>query len=146
MGSLLATQSATSPELAACCDRGLQLCEDGAGRRWCSRSRSGNSRSSIAAAAAARRLRWRASSSRAPSRDGFPSSGHRASHAGQALFAHGDVAAARAALERSLALYVPERGRGGTHKYGQNTEVHTKSLLASRSCAWARWMRHSRPA
>ncbi len=64
-------------------------------------------------------------------RDGFPSEqviGHRM--LGQALFAQGDAAAAKAALERSLALYVPERDAAATHRYGQNTEVHTKSLLS----------------
>jgi hypothetical protein len=49
---------------------------------------------------------------------------------GQALFAHGDVAGSKTALEQSLALYVPERDAAATHKDGQNTEVHTKSLLS----------------
>ena len=49
---------------------------------------------------------------------------------GQALLAKGEPAAAKTALERSLALYVPERDAATTHMYGQNTEVHTKSLLS----------------
>jgi hypothetical protein len=49
---------------------------------------------------------------------------------GQALLAQGNPAAARTELERSLALYVPERDAAATHMYGQNTEVHTKSLLS----------------
>jgi tetratricopeptide (TPR) repeat protein len=44
--------------------------------------------------------------------------------------AKGDAAGAKAALERSLALYVPERDAATTHLYGQNTEVHTKSILS----------------
>jgi tetratricopeptide (TPR) repeat protein len=49
---------------------------------------------------------------------------------GQALVAKGDAAAAKVALERSLALYVPERDAATTHLYGQNTEIHTKSALS----------------
>jgi tetratricopeptide (TPR) repeat protein len=49
---------------------------------------------------------------------------------GQALAATGDAAAAKTALDRSLTLYVAERDAATTHLYGQNTEVHTKSLLS----------------
>src|SRR4029450_12827487 len=49
---------------------------------------------------------------------------------GHALLPTGDAAGAKAELERSLALYVPERDAAMTHLYGQNTEVHTKSLLS----------------
>jgi tetratricopeptide (TPR) repeat protein len=49
---------------------------------------------------------------------------------GQALLAQGDAAAAKRELERSLELYVRERDAATTHMYGQNTEVHTKSLLS----------------
>jgi len=65
-------------------------------------------------------------------REGFQSErviGHRM--LGQALLAQGgDAAAAKTELERSLALYVPERDATATHIYGQNTEVHTKSVLS----------------
>src|SRR4029453_3481217 len=64
-------------------------------------------------------------------REGFESErviGHRM--LGQALLAQGEPAAAKPELERSLALYVPERDAAMTHLYGQNTEVHTKSLLS----------------
>ena len=64
-------------------------------------------------------------------RGGLPSErviGHRM--LGQALLAQGDAAAAREELERSLSLYVHERDEATTHMYGQNTEVHTKSLLS----------------
>jgi class 3 adenylate cyclase/tetratricopeptide (TPR) repeat protein len=131
MGSLLATQGATSPEVAACCDRGLQLCEEGADTSLVFPFAFGQftfvncrGRSSEAIALANEFI------ARAE-RDGFPSEhviGLRM--LGQALFADGDVAGARAAIERSLALYVPERDAAATHKYGQNTEVHTKSLLS----------------
>jgi len=130
MGSLLATQSATSLELAACCERGLQLCEGAApsmvfpfafGQFTFVNCR-GRSREAISLATMF--------VSRAE-RDGFESErviGHRM--LGQALLAQGDAAAAKKELERSLALYVPERDAATTHMYGQNTEVHTKSLLS----------------
>jgi predicted ATPase len=131
MGSLLATQSATSLELADCCDRGLQLCEEGAATALVFPFAFGQftfvncrGRSSEAIALATEFV------SRAE-RQGLPSEqviGYRM--LGQALFAHGDVAGSKAALEQSLALYVPERDASATHKYGQNTEVHTKSLLS----------------
>jgi tetratricopeptide (TPR) repeat protein len=63
--------------------------------------------------------------------EGFESEqvlGHRM--LGQALLAHGQPAAAKLELERSLALYVPERDAAATHTYGQNAEVHGKSLLS----------------
>ena len=131
MGSLLATQSATSRELADCCDRGLKLCEEGAATALVFPFAFGQftfvncrGRSSEAVSLAAEFL------SRAE-REGLPSEqliGHRM--LGQALLAQGDAPASRAALERSLALYVPERDAATTDKYGQNTEVHTKSLLS----------------
>ena len=131
MGSLLATQSATSLELADCCDRGIKLCEEGGPTAFVFPFAFGQftfvncrGRGSEAIALATEFV------SRAE-REGFPSEqviGHRM--LGQALLAQGDASAAKAALERSLALYVPERDTTATHKYGQNTEVHTKSLLS----------------
>ena len=131
MGSLLATQSATSSELAACCERGLRLCEESAATAMAfpfafgqftfvnCRGRSGE------AVSLATEFISRAE------REGFQSErviGHRM--LGQALLAQGNPAAAKTALERSLALYVPERDAATAHMYGQNTEVHTKSLLS----------------
>ncbi len=131
MGSLLATQSATSPELAACCERGLQLCEEAAGAAMVFPFAFGqftfvNCRGRSSEAISLANLFV----SRAE-RDGFDSErviGYRM--LGQALLAQGDAAAAKAALERSLKFYVPERDDATTHKYGQNTEVHTKSILS----------------
>jgi tetratricopeptide (TPR) repeat protein len=131
MGSLLASQSATSPELAACCERGLQLCEEGAAVPMVFPFAFGqftfvNCRGRTSEAISlARQFISRAE------HGGFESErviGHRM--LGQALLAKGDAAGAKAALERSLALYVPERDAATTHLYGQNTEVHTKSLLS----------------
>jgi len=131
MGSLLASQSATSPELAACCERGLQLCEEGAAVPMVFPFAFGqftfvNCRGRTSEAISlARQFISRAEGG------GFDSErviGHRM--LGQALLAKGDAAGAKTALERSLALYVPERDAATTHLYGQNTEVHTKSLLS----------------
>jgi class 3 adenylate cyclase/tetratricopeptide (TPR) repeat protein len=131
MGSLLATQSATSSELAVCCERGLELCEEcGAARmvfpfafgRFTFVNCRGRTDEAIALA---RQFVARAEQS------GFESErviGHRM--LGQALLAKGDAAAAKTALERSAALYIPERDAATTHLYGQNTEIHTKSLLS----------------
>jgi predicted ATPase/class 3 adenylate cyclase len=131
MGSLLATQSATSSELAACCERGLQLCEESAATAMVFPFAFGQftfvncrGRGSEAISLATLFV------SRAE-RDEFRSErviGHRM--LGQALLAQGDAAAAKTELERSLALYVAERDAATTHMYGQNTEVHTKSLLS----------------
>jgi tetratricopeptide (TPR) repeat protein len=131
MGSLLATQSATSSELAACCERGLQLCEECAAAPMVFPFAFGqftfvNCRGRTdEAISLARQFVSRAE------QGGFESErviGHRM--LGQALLAKGDAAAAKTALERSLTLYVDERDAATTYLYGQNTEVHTKSLLS----------------
>jgi len=131
MGSLLASQSATSPELAACCERGLQLCEESGAAAMVFPFAFGqftfvNCRGRTSEAIAlARQFIARAE------QGGFESErviGHRM--LGHALLPTGDAAGAKAELERSLALYVPERDAATTHLYGQNTEVHTKSLLS----------------
>jgi tetratricopeptide (TPR) repeat protein len=131
MGSLLATLSATSSELAACCERGLQLCDECAAAHMVFPFAFGQftfvncrGRTSEAISLATKFL------ARAE-QGGFESErviGHRM--LGQALLAHGEAAAAKTELERSLGLYVPERDAVTTHLYGQNTEVHTKSLLS----------------
>jgi tetratricopeptide (TPR) repeat protein len=131
MGSLLATQSATSSELAVCCDRGLQLCEE------CSQTSlvfpfafgqftfvNCRGRSAEALSLAGQFL-TRAEHDELQSERVI---GHRM--LGQALLAQGEAEEAKTQLERSLALYVPDRDAAATHRYGQNTEVHTRSLLS----------------
>jgi class 3 adenylate cyclase/tetratricopeptide (TPR) repeat protein len=131
MGSLLATQSATSSELAACCERGLALCQEvdapamvfpfAFGQFTFVNCRGRNSE----AVSLAELFLSRAES------DEFRSErviGHRMM--GQALLAQGSAVAAKKELEESLKLYVPERDAATAHMYGQNTEVHTKSLLS----------------
>lgn len=131
MGSLLATQSATSAELAACCERGLQLCEEAGETAMIFPFAFGQftfvncrGRSSEAITLANRFVSH-------AEQGGFESErviGNRM--LGQALLAQGKAAAAKTVLERSLALYVAARDEATTHLYGQNTEVHTKSLLS----------------
>jgi predicted ATPase/class 3 adenylate cyclase len=131
MGSLLATQSATSSELASCCERGLELCKEIDAPAMVFPFAFGQftfvncrGRGSEAISLAGLFL------SRAE-RDEFRSErviGHRMM--GQALLAQGSAVAAKKELEQSLALYAPERDAATTHMYGQNTEVHTKSLLS----------------
>jgi predicted ATPase/class 3 adenylate cyclase len=132
MGSLLATLSATSPELAACCERGLQLCEESSAPahmgfpfafgQFTFVNCRGRTTEAIALA---REFLARAE------RGGFESErviGHRM--LGQSLLAQGEAEAAKAQLEQSLVLYAHERDAATTHLYGQNTEVHTKSVLS----------------
>ena len=131
MSSLLATLSATAPELAACCERGLQLCEEHAASAMVFPFAFGqftfvNCRGRTSEAISlARQFVSRAE------QGGFESErviGLRM--LGQALLAKGDAAGAKVALERSLTLYLAERDAATTHLYGQNTEVHTKSVLS----------------
>ena len=131
MGSLQSAQSATVPELEACCERGLQLCEESGAEPMVFPFAFGqftfvNCRGrSSEAISLARQFIARAE------QGGFESErviGYRM--LGYALLSTGDAAAAKAALERSLALYVHERDAATTYQYGQNTEVHTKSLLS----------------
>jgi tetratricopeptide (TPR) repeat protein len=131
MSSLLATLSATAPELAACCERGLQLCEEHAASAMVFPFAFGqftfvNCRGRTSEAISlARQFVSRAE------QGGFESErviGLRM--LGLALLAKGDAAGAKVALERSLTLYVAERDAATTHLYGQNTEVHTKSVLS----------------
>src|SRR5262249_14219428 len=116
MGSLLATLSATSPELAACCERGLQLCDQSTVTPLVFPFAFGqftyvNCRGRAPEAVTlAREFLARAE------RGGFASErviGHRM--LGQALLADGQAAAAKGALEQSLRLYVPERDAATTH-------------------------------
>ena len=46
------------------------------------------------------------------------------------LLAKGEAVSAREQIETSLALYSPERDAATTQMFGQNTEVHSKSLLS----------------
>jgi predicted ATPase len=131
MGSLLATQSATSSELAACCDRGLQLCEESGETALVFPFAFGQFTYVNCRGRSAEAISLATEFVSRAERAGFQSEqviGYRM--LGQAHFVQGDLEAAKTALERSLALYHPERDATATHRYGQNTEVHTKSVLS----------------
>ena len=49
---------------------------------------------------------------------------------GMLLLGQGEAAAAQAELELSIDLYSPERDAANTDRFGQNTLVHSRSLLA----------------
>jgi class 3 adenylate cyclase/tetratricopeptide (TPR) repeat protein len=131
MGSILATQGATSPELHACCERGLQLCGEGDATPLVFPFAFGeftfvNCRGSSEEAERLARMFLSLSE-----RNGFDSGrviGHRM--LGMSLMTQGVAPKAREQIESSLALYSPERDAATTHMFGQNTEVHSKSLLS----------------
>ena len=131
MGSILATQGATSPELHACCERGLQLCEQGDATPLVFPFAFGeftfvNCRGRSEEAERLAHMFLSLSQ-----RNGFDSGrviGHRM--LGMTLMTQGEATKAREQIESSLALYSPERDAATTHMFGQNTEVHSKSLLS----------------
>jgi len=131
MGSILATQSATSPELDACCVRGLQLCQEGPPTPLFFPFAFGkftyvNCRGNAVEAEQLARLFLSLSE-----KNGFDSGrviGHRM--LGMALMVQGRGAQAREQIESSLAAYVRERDDATTRMFGQSTEVHSKSLLS----------------
>ncbi len=131
MGSLLAVRSASAPELNECCERGIALCGQepptphyfpfAFGQfthvNWRGRSRE--------AETLARRFLERSDSL------GFTSGtviGHRM--LGMALMTQGQVRAAREEIEASLRAYVPERDAVTIQMFGQDTEIHSRSLLS----------------
>jgi class 3 adenylate cyclase/tetratricopeptide (TPR) repeat protein len=131
MGSILATQSATSPELHACCERGLALCGQGEPTPLVFPFAFGkftfvNCRGRCQEAEQLARMFLSLSE-----RNAFDSGrviGHRM--LGMSLMGQARGLEAREQIEASLALYVPERDAATTRMFGQNTEVHSKSLLS----------------
>lgn len=130
MGSILATQSATSPELHACCERGLELCAQGEPTPLVFPFAFGefthvNCRGDAHEAEQLARMFLSLSE-----RNGFDSGrviGHRM--LGMAFMSQARGAEAREQIETSLDLFVPERDAASTRMFGQSTEVHSKSLL-----------------
>jgi class 3 adenylate cyclase/tetratricopeptide (TPR) repeat protein len=131
MGSILATQSATSPELHACCERGLELCGQGDPTPLIFPLAFGkftyvNCRGNTKEAEQLARMFLTQSE-----RNGFDSGrviGHRM--LGMALMGQARGIEARAEIEASVNLFVPERDSATTAMFGQSTEVHSKSLLS----------------
>ena len=131
IGSITTTQGATSLELATCCERGLQLCQEGSSSPLVfpfifGQFTFANCRGRTAKSA------WLAELflhlAEGASYDSGRVIGHRLR--GMARLGEGKIAAAKEDLECSLALYSPERDAASTHMFGQNTQVHSQALLS----------------
>ena len=131
IGSITITRGATSLELSACCERGLELCRR-SGRTPMAfpfifgKFTFANCRGQIDEARSLANLFLSLSEE-----DGYEPGrviGHRLR--GMLLLGQGEAAAAQAELELSIDLYSPERDAANTDRFGQNTLVHSRSLLA----------------
>jgi class 3 adenylate cyclase/predicted ATPase len=131
MASILATQGATSPRLSECCARGLQLCEQGEASPLVfpfvfGQFTYANCRGLTDEAEQLARLFLSLAERHA--NESARVIGHRM--LGMVLLEEGKAASARVQLGISLSLYSHERDAATTQMFGQNTEVHTKSLLS----------------
>jgi class 3 adenylate cyclase len=131
IGPISATFGASSAEMNLCCRRGLKLCLD----RGLSPSvfpfLYGQFTFLISRARASEALELANQFLSLAKRSEYPQGqviGHRL--VGMASLALGDAALARAEVERSLQLYVPERDAAGTYVFGQNAQVHGAALLS----------------
>jgi len=131
IGSVMATEGATSMHVSECCQRGLELCQQGGPTPRVLPFAFGqftftNCRGRVDEAAALAQL-FLSHAERMNSESGRVI-GHRM--LGMVLLGQGEVAQAREQFELSLNLYLPERDAVTTHQFGQNTEIHTKSSLS----------------
>jgi class 3 adenylate cyclase len=131
IGPLIATQGATSDDFSATCRAGLQLAMEGEptplifpflfGQFTFAVGR-GRVGESVAAAEHFLSL---------ANHTGYDSGqvvGHRL--VGMVRLHEGEAWKAKAHLERSLELYSPERDAAATDMFGQNTQIHSRSLLS----------------
>jgi class 3 adenylate cyclase/tetratricopeptide (TPR) repeat protein len=131
ISSLSITQFATSMDLFACGQRGLQLCREHGPTPLAfpfifSQFSFANCRGQVGEAKAQADLFLSLAES-----GGYDSGiviGHRLR--GMWLLGQGDPAAAKSELELSLALYSHERDAATAERFGQNPRVHIQSLLA----------------
>ena len=131
IGSIMATEGATSIRVSECCQRGLELCREGEPSPLVLPFAFGqftftNCRGQVQEAASLARL-FLSLAERANSESGRVI-GHRM--LGTILHGQGKSIEAKEQLELSLRLYVPERDAATTYQFGQSTEVHTKSALS----------------
>jgi class 3 adenylate cyclase/predicted ATPase len=131
IGSIMATEGATSIRVSECCQRGLELCRQGEPTPLVLPFAFGqftftNCRGQVQEAASLARL-FLSLAERANSESGRVI-GHRM--LGTVLQGQGKAVEARQQFELSLQLYSPERDAATTHQFGQSTEVHTKSALS----------------
>lgn len=128
---LTGTYGAISKELAACCARGVELCEQGEPTPLLFPFLFGQFVLAMGRGHPAEAMTFADSFISAADRAKFDSGlviGHRLS--GMAQLGVGDAVSAKAQLERSLALYDEERDAAATQIFGQNTQVHSRSLLS----------------
>ncbi|MGH6725283.1 MAG: ATP-binding protein [Pseudolabrys sp.] len=131
IGSLTASQGPTSPNLSECCQRGLALCRQGEPTPLVFPFLFGQftfamCRGRIEDAAPLAEMFLSLASDK--SYDSSRVIGHRIM--GMTLFGQGAAPKAKEQLELSLALYSAERDEASTHMFGQNTQVHSRSLLS----------------
>jgi class 3 adenylate cyclase/tetratricopeptide (TPR) repeat protein len=131
INSLIATQGPTSPAVSECCKRGLALCKEGEATPLVFAFLFGQftfnmCRGRVHDAAPMAQLFLQLATSK--SFDSGRVIGHRL--CGMTLLNSGAVAKAKEQLERSLELYSAERDAALIHMFGQNTQVHSRSLLS----------------
>ena len=131
IGSLTASQGPTSPALSECCQRGLALCKEGEATPLVFAFLFGQftfamCRGRVEDAAPLAQLFLSLATSK--SYDSGRVIGHRL--LGMNLFNRGLALKAKEQLELSLELYSAERDAASTHMFGQNTQVHSRSLLS----------------
>ncbi len=131
MGPLTSAKGVTSDEFSACCERGMELSLSGSSASAAFPFMFGQITFSIARGHKAeaislseRFIALADSSSNDPGRV----VAHRI--AAMAYLHNGDLAQAKANAERSLALYSPEWRDSTTQLFGQDIEIHSRSLLA----------------
>jgi class 3 adenylate cyclase/predicted ATPase len=131
IGSVNITQGPTSAELSNCCERGLQLCREAGQTQMVfpfvfGKFTYANCRGRVEEAKSLAELFLSHAEDRRYEAGRVV--GHRLR--GMCRLGQGDAAAARVELEASLQLYSHERDAASTDLFGQNTMVHSRSLLA----------------
>ena len=131
MSSLAVTQFATSLELSACCERGIQLCREQSENEMVfpfifGQFTFANCRGRVGEARTLADLFI--SLAEVNQYDSGLVIGHRLR--GMCLLGQGEVREAKTELKLSLALYSEQRDAGSVERFGQNPRVHTQSLLA----------------
>lgn len=131
IGSYIATQGPTSSDLSECCQRGLALCKQGEATPLVFAFLFGQFTFAMCCGRvddAAPLAQLFLSLATDKSYDSGRVIGHRLM--GMTLINMGAASKAKEQLELSLALYSAERDAAATHIFGQNTQVHSQSLLS----------------
>jgi len=131
IGPLTATTGPTSEKLLRCCQRGLQLCKEGPPSPLIFAFLFGQFSHAVCRgndALSATSADLFLSVAREAKYESGQVIGHRL--VGLARLNQGDVQKSIEEFEASLQLYSPERDEAATHVFGQNTQVHSRSLLS----------------